>query len=225
MDVLGALDSPAAAGGLFDAVHAAPSVGTRVGCDAWILPLDRLVAAASAASTEVEKDQIRSLSAAGGRLAGTAGHPPDPDIALAPLLEQALVAADLNPDTGRAVCYRIHPDVAEAARSDAVLILRLRLTPSSPTSGSLIWITPSIVRGRRSWLVLRALGPTPRTCSANTAGMMSTARREPPEPRFQHRHRGRAAAAARYPSRRRPWHRPRTQSRPHPRRLCRPSAA
>jgi tetratricopeptide (TPR) repeat protein len=47
------------------------------------------------------------------------GDPPDPDMALAPLVEQALVAADLDPDTGRAVRYRIHPGVAEAARSGA----------------------------------------------------------------------------------------------------------
>jgi hypothetical protein len=48
------------------------------------------------------------------------GHPdPAPPIAatIGSLIEQALVAADTNPDTGEVVAYRIHPGIAEATRA------------------------------------------------------------------------------------------------------------
>ncbi|MGC4819797.1 hypothetical protein [Micromonospora sp. DT63] len=45
------------------------------------------------------------------------GPPPDVDAALAPLLEQALVAVDRNPDTGRPARFHLHPGVAEAGRT------------------------------------------------------------------------------------------------------------
>ncbi|MFH8772159.1 MULTISPECIES: CHAT domain-containing protein [unclassified Streptomyces] len=48
------------------------------------------------------------------------GHPDPPppiDVAVGPLLEQALVVVDTNPDTNEVARYRIHPGVAETARS------------------------------------------------------------------------------------------------------------
>ncbi|MFF7123262.1 CHAT domain-containing protein [Streptomyces sp. NPDC008240] len=49
------------------------------------------------------------------------GHPdpaPPIDVTLGPLLEQALVAVDINPGTTKVARYRIHPAVAETARSN-----------------------------------------------------------------------------------------------------------
>jgi tetratricopeptide (TPR) repeat protein len=46
-----------------------------------------------------------------------AGAPPDLDTALAPLVEQALVATETAPDTGLAGRMRIHPGVADTGRA------------------------------------------------------------------------------------------------------------
>jgi len=45
------------------------------------------------------------------------GDPPDLETALVPLVEQALVSTEANPDTGQVVRLRIHPGVAEAGRT------------------------------------------------------------------------------------------------------------
>ncbi|MEU8606727.1 CHAT domain-containing protein [Actinoplanes sp. NPDC048791] len=50
---------------------------------------------------------------------GKPGPTPDVEAALAPLLEQALVAVDRNPDTGRPLRFHLHPGVAEAGRTTA----------------------------------------------------------------------------------------------------------
>jgi tetratricopeptide (TPR) repeat protein len=50
---------------------------------------------------------------------GQPGDPPDPDTLLAPLLAQALVAVDTDPDTGRPARCRIHPGIAETGRASA----------------------------------------------------------------------------------------------------------
>jgi hypothetical protein len=48
---------------------------------------------------------------------GRADDPPDLDTALMPLIEQALVATETEPDTARAVRVRIHPGVADTGRA------------------------------------------------------------------------------------------------------------
>ncbi|MDQ2707394.1 MAG: CHAT domain-containing protein [Actinomycetota bacterium] len=45
------------------------------------------------------------------------GEPADLDTALAPLTEQALVAAETDPDTGQVVRLRVHPGVADTGRA------------------------------------------------------------------------------------------------------------
>ncbi len=45
------------------------------------------------------------------------GEPADLDTALAPLIEQALVAAETGPDTGQVVRFRVHPGVADTGRA------------------------------------------------------------------------------------------------------------
>jgi tetratricopeptide (TPR) repeat protein len=45
------------------------------------------------------------------------GDPPDPETMVAPLVERALVAAELDPDTRKPYRYGIHPGVAETIRS------------------------------------------------------------------------------------------------------------
>jgi tetratricopeptide (TPR) repeat protein len=47
------------------------------------------------------------------------GQPPDLDAALPPLLEQALVAVDRDPETGQPLRFHIHPGVADAGRTSA----------------------------------------------------------------------------------------------------------
>ena len=45
------------------------------------------------------------------------GAPPDLDLALVPLVEQALVSTEAHPDTGQAVRFQIHPGVADTGRT------------------------------------------------------------------------------------------------------------
>ncbi|MDQ2707392.1 MAG: ATP-binding protein, partial [Actinomycetota bacterium] len=45
------------------------------------------------------------------------GEPPDLDITLAPLIDQALVAAETDPDTGQVMRLRVHPGVADTGRA------------------------------------------------------------------------------------------------------------
>ena len=133
---------------------------------------------------------------------GRPGDPPDPDSALVPLVEQALVAADLDPDTGAggSATEFIRGWPRPPAATPTPISPR-RSTPSSPPTGWLLWITRSIMRVRRSWAgwCCGRPDPPPRTCSANTAGTTSTTPPNSSWAAIQHRHRGRAAAHARRP--------------------------
>jgi tetratricopeptide (TPR) repeat protein len=53
------------------------------------------------------------------RRLGRTGDPPDLDTALVPLVEQALAAAETDPNTGHTVRWRIHPGVADTGRLTA----------------------------------------------------------------------------------------------------------
>jgi hypothetical protein len=91
------------------------------------------------------------------RRLGQPGEPPDPDTLLAPLLAQALVAVDTDPDTGRPARYRIHPGIAETGRASA----GADFASAVDTETGAYWL--ALLRHARDneheqlgWLVLRA---------------------------------------------------------------------
>jgi len=86
------------------------------------------------------------------------GDPPDLDTALDPLVEQALVGTEANPDTGQAVRFRIHPGVADTGSTTT--------TPDLPAAVDTVlgdfWLA-NLWHARQNeqeqelgWLVLRA---------------------------------------------------------------------
>jgi hypothetical protein len=86
---------------------------------------------------------------------------PDParplDTTLTPLVEQALVAVDADPDTGEPVRYRIHPGIAESART----YVPPDVTQTIDTAASQFWQVglDAGLQGEAEgtgWLVLRA---------------------------------------------------------------------
>ena len=86
------------------------------------------------------------------------GDPPDLETALVPLVEQALVATEADPDTGQVVRFRIHPGVADTGRTTT--------TPDLPAAVDTdlgdVWLA-NLRHARQheheqelGWLVLRA---------------------------------------------------------------------
>jgi len=86
------------------------------------------------------------------------GDPPDLDAALVPLVEQALVATEADPDTGQVVRLRIHPGVADTGRTTTTpdLLAAVNIELGGFWSANLGHALQNEQEQELGWLVLRA---------------------------------------------------------------------